>query len=87
MAYYQREKITYGELPKSHHNDDKGWINTMLAPLQQDERCKVCVAYSNVFDSAFTEEKLPHRKDGKARFAANNRLRIYINKKFAVFNK
>jgi hypothetical protein len=74
-------------MPQHHHKDDAQWIDSKLRTLQDDEREKVCIAYSNAFIKVHEAERLPHRKDCKARFAANNRLRIYIAKKFAVFNK
>jgi len=86
MAYHKPKRITL-EMPQHHHKDDAEWIDSKLSTLQQDERGKVCFAYNNVFVKAHNAEPAPHRKDGKARFAANNRLRIYIAKKFAVFNK
>ena len=86
MAYNQPPKIT-GYMPNAMHKDDERWIFSKLSSLPQNERVKVCDAYSNAFNAAFENEPLPHRKTGKARFAANNRLRIYIAKKFAVFNK
>ena len=99
MAYNKPPKIT-GFMPEKMHKDDEQWIFAKLSVLskkspwksgsnegEESERFKVCVAYTNVFNSAFNEEPLPHRKTGRARYAANNRLRIYIDKKFAVFNK
>lgn len=74
-------------MPEVFHKDDEVWIFTKLSPINQDERWKVCSAYTNVFNKTFDAEPLSHRKTGRARFAANNRLRIYVDKKFAVFNK
>ena len=74
-------------MPESCHKDDEQWIFSKLATLHQDERMKICSAYTKAFNLAHDAEPLRHRKDGKARFAANNRLRIYIGKKFAVFNR
>ena len=86
MAYNKPPKIT-GAMPELMHADDAQWIFSKLSALHQDERFKVCEAYSNAFNKALEAEPLSHRKTGKARFASNNRLRIYIGKKFAVFNK
>ena len=72
-------------MPKSMHDDDAQWIFSKVSSLHEVERLKVCEAYSNAFNKAFDAEHLPHRKAGRARFAANNRLRVYIAKKFAVF--
>lgn len=86
MAYSKPKKIT-GKMPGHCNKDDLQWIDGKLSHLCDDERAKVAGAYSKVFNDAHNAEPQSHRKDGKARFAANNRLRIYINKKFAVFNK
>ncbi len=86
MAYNKPPRIT-GEMPEHCHEDDRPWIFSKLATLVEDERFKVCAAYSKAFLLAHDNEPLSHRKTGRARFAANNRLRVYIGKKFAVFNR
>ena len=87
MAYYKPQKIV-GFMPHRYYKDDEQWIHTKLSPLDPDTRFAVCAAYTKVFTEAYDAELLPHRKMGKARFAANNRLRIYFHKKFErVFNK
>ncbi len=74
-------------MPKSIHPDDTQWVFSKVSVLHEVERLKVCQAYSNAFNKAFDSEPLPHEKDGKARFEANNRLRIYIAKKYAFSNR
>ena len=75
-------------MPHRYYKDDEQWIHTKLSPLDPDTRFTVCAAYTKVFTEAHDAEPLPHRKMGKARAAANNRLRIYFHKKFErVFNK
>jgi len=70
------------------HNDDKKWVGEQLNKLPTPAmRGQTLIKYNEVFNLAHDAEPLRHRKDGKARFAANNRLRIYIGKKFAVFNR
>lgn len=85
MAYYQRQKL--GELPKNHHQDDQRWLNENLAYLDKDTRHKVCNSYSRVYRDAEHAEQNENKKSNKARFAANSRLRIFLKKRFAVFNK
>lgn len=86
MAYYKPQKIV-GYMPNKLHKDDEQWIHTKLSPLHPDLRYNVCRAYDKVFEETKESEQLSHRKIGKARYAANNRLRIFIEKRFAVFNK
>ena len=85
MAYYQQQKL--GELPKNHHKDDQRWLNEKLAYLDKDTRHKVCNSYSRVYRDAEYAEQNENKKSNRARFAANSRLRIFLKKRFAVFNK
>lgn len=85
MAYYQRQKL--GELPESHHIDDRKWLNEKLGYLDEKTRSKVCNAYSLAYRDAEYQEQNENKKSNKARFAANSRLRIFLKKRFAVFNR
>lgn len=84
MAFY---KPKIGTLPQDHYVADAKWINQQLGYLNEDERETVCKAYSNVFLEAQLNEKVEHKKINAGRFAANTRLRIFIEKRFAVFNR
>lgn len=68
-------------LPAFFERDDLTWLQSMLAPLDQIERSHVCAAYSKVFRTAFGAEPNEVRKPGKARFEANTRLRLYMEKR------
>lgn len=87
MAYNKYQKVKYGLMPESYHEGDKKWINEQLGYLVEDDRKKVCKAYSKAFIEASEKEPVYHKKDGAGRFAANTRLRVFIEKRFAVFNK
>jgi hypothetical protein len=50
-------------------------------------RSQVCDAYAKAYREAWEIEPAPHKKHNKARFAANTRLRVFIGKRFAVFNR
>ncbi len=82
---YQKTKI--GLLPHARYVADVEWINNQLGYLNEEEREKVCTAYSNVFREAVNNEPEEHKQTNAGRFAANTRLRIFIKKRFAVFNK
>lgn len=84
MAYNQ-SKI--GILPTERCPADSKWINEKLGYLNDEDRGKVCNAYSKAFREAADRQPADHRKEGAGRFAANSRLRIFIEKRFAVFNK
>lgn len=63
------------------HPDDKKWVTEQLkllpTPLLRQQTLN---KYNEVFQEAHNAEPLTHRKDGKARSAANNRLREYVGK-------
>ena len=87
MAYNKYQKQKLGTLPVDRHATDTKWIDEQLGYLDQDAREKVCRAYSKAFREAAEKEPVDHKKDGAGRFAANTRLRVFIEKRFAVFNK
>ena len=61
------------------HKDDKAWIlgqlNQLPEPLIRQYAMR---KYNEAFDFAYKKEKLSHRKTGKARSYANNKLRNYV---------
>ena len=92
MAY--RKKQPLGELPEHHYEDDREWLNKMLGYFQfhptddsKNERGKVCRAYSKVFYEAVSLEPVSHKKSNAGRNAANTRLRKFVEKRLAIFNK
>lgn len=86
MAYTKPKQIT-GQMPQHCCDDDRQWINEKLLYCNNPiERRKVCEAYSKVYLEVFNSEQNEIKKEGRARFEANCRLRIYIAKKFRVFN-
>ena len=87
MAYNKYAKVKYGLMPESYHEGDKKWINEQLGYLSKADRERVCAAYSKAFIAAAEREPVDHKKDGAGRFAANTRLRVFIENRFAVFNK
>lgn len=75
-------------LPTYHHPHDEKWLNQKLSACRNNvERAKICKAYSDCYKAAYDNEPVEQKKDGKARFAANCRLRIYIAKKYRVFDR
>ena len=84
---YSKQKITRGEMPVERYQEDDAWISKMLGYLNDSDRAKVCKAYSNVFVDAKSLEPVSHKKTNAGRYAANTRLRLFIDKRLAVFNK
>jgi hypothetical protein len=81
------KKSRLGLLPFDRYPADNEWISEKLAYLNDDDRLKVCKAYSKAYREALEGEPLERKKINQGRFAANTRLRIFIKKRFAVFNK
>ena len=82
---FQKQQV--GLLPGARYVADTEWISEQLGYLSEIEREKICEAYSKVFRQAVLNENVEHKKTNAGRFAANTRLRIFIKKRFAVFNK
>ena len=76
-----------GQMPRHYHQDDAPWISAKLGTLEPSLRAEVWAAYARAYMEAWQEEPIEHKHHGKARFAANTRLRLFIRKRFAVFNR
>ena len=76
-----------GKMPRHYHQDDAPWISAKLGTLEPSLRAEVCAAYARADLEAWQEEPIEHKRHGAARFKANTRLRIFIGKRFAVFNR
>lgn len=83
--YLEQQRKKWGQMPAHYHEQDGERIAALLSGLNAIERVKVCAAYAKVYQETHDAEPLEHKRANKARFAANTRLRIYINKKFNVF--
>ena len=66
--------------PETVHKDDLKWVNQQLAQLPTAYRAKACAAYSKVWQEAHDAEQKLHCKENAGRFAANSRLREYVQK-------
>ena len=84
MAY---NKQGLGLLPLDRCPADSEWISKNLGYFNEDDRKAVCKAYSKAYREAVENEPLERKKINKGRFVANTRLRIFIKKRFALFNK
>ena len=92
MAYQQKQKL--GAMPEHHYEADRDWINNMLsyfpshlADDSKDVRGKLCRAYSKVFYETVSIEVNPIKRMNAGRYAANTRLRLYVEKHFRVLDK
>ena len=62
------------------HVHDRQWVESQIALLPVSIRQKTLRAYNDVFKEAHDAEPIEHKKMNKARFAANTRLREYVEK-------
>lgn len=67
-------------LPETLHPDDVKWIQQQLVTIPLQQRVTACLAYSKVWQQEHDAEPLMHCKENAGRFAANSRLRAYVNK-------
>ena len=71
-------------LPKHAHKDDISWIKEQLSKLPVAYRTKAVKGYDAAYEEAFDAESLEHKKENRARFAANTRLRRYVERVLAI---
>jgi len=65
-----------------HSSEDAKWIRQQLESIPQRYRQQAIDGYSAAYKSAYDAEE--HRKENAARFAANTRLRKYVEKVLAM---
>lgn len=65
-------------LPEHYHRLDRSWLQNKLVGLPQVMQLKACKGYSKVYEEAYSLEPISHKKDGAARYAANSRLRKFV---------
>jgi uncharacterized membrane protein len=68
------------------YETDKKWINEQLEKLPRELRKKITYKYNQAFNAAHNKEPIEHKKVEAGRFAANTKLRIYMNKINSVNN-
>jgi hypothetical protein len=74
-----------GAMPAHYFPHDKKWLEEKLSILDVVERARVCSAYSHVYLTTLEAEPSEIKKENAARRAANERLRVFIDKKTRVF--
>ena len=71
-------------LPEHHFIDDRRWIQQQLTRLPFGLRVKAATGYSAAYRAHFDGEPEERFKVERARFAANSRLRRYVQKQKAL---
>ena len=67
-------------LPERYHPSDKKWLEMQLKKLPPFALRKAIEGYEKVFTESYDSELIKYRKMNVARYAANSRLRKYIEK-------
>lgn len=67
-----------------HSSEDAKWIKQQLERIPPRYRQQAMDGYSEAYQSAYDAEPAEHRKENAARFAANTRLRKFIDKVLAL---
>ena len=60
------------------HEDDRKWILEQLRKIPAHEHADVVAGYGQLYQETYDAEPLDHKKENKARFTANSRLREYL---------
>lgn len=69
-----------------HHPHDFKWICEQIARLPVHLQPRAEAGYSLVYQEAHDAEPVEHKKENAARFAANTRLRKFVEKVLAQVN-
>ena len=67
-------------MPKRHSPADAKWIREQLDLLPYRLRPIAVEGYSKAYQAAYDNEPADHKKENRARFAANSRLIQYVDK-------
>lgn len=67
-----------------HSSEDAKWIRQQLERIPPRYRQQAMDGYSEAYQSAYDAEPVGHKKENAARFAANTRLRKFIDKVLAL---
>lgn len=67
-----------------HSSEDAKWIRQQLERIPPRYRQQAMDGYSDAYQAAYDAEPAEHRKENAARFAANTRLRKFIDKVLAL---
>lgn len=74
-------------LPETIHPGDVKWFQSQIVRIPVHNRVVACSAYSKVWQEVHDSEPELRFKEGKARFAANTRLREYIDRVHASLRR
>lgn len=73
-------------LPKHHHEDDAKWITSQLTRIPSAMRQPTCDRYSAVYEAEYSLHQGKAYAHCRARFAANTRLREFVERVLVTLN-
>lgn len=73
-------RTSSGMMPERHSQQDAAWIREQLERLPARLRVIASDGYSKAYQAAYDNEPADHKKENRARFVANSRLRQYAEK-------
>ena len=65
-------------MPDNHSQADADWIRQQLLTLTPAVRPKAIQRYAAVYQETFEAEPVSYRKENRARYEANTRLRLFV---------
>lgn len=68
------------QMPAIFHQDDEKWIHETMLKLDPSTRIRIAQKYSEAYEIEYEKEPISFRKDNRARFHANSRLRVFVDK-------
>ncbi|TNG94849.1 hypothetical protein FHQ28_05495 [Pasteurellaceae bacterium USgator11] len=82
--YTQTGRSLQVKMPECYPKESHDYIVEQLMQLPFSKRDRVCKLYSAAYREAYDLEPVSYRKENKARFSANVRLRKYVKNYRAV---
>lgn len=66
--------------PNNYHEHDVKWLREQLSKLPIELKRRAADGYDTVWQQTWNAEPVSHKRENKARFAANTRLRKYVER-------
>ncbi|MBP2856158.1 hypothetical protein J8657_00920 [Dickeya oryzae] len=67
-------------MPVVYCREDAAWIQEQLGKLPTGQRGKIAYAYAEAYRAAHDAEPVTYRQENAGRKAANERLRLYVER-------
>ncbi|AYH09396.1 hypothetical protein C5E24_06680 [Pectobacterium parmentieri] len=67
-------------MPSVYCREDAAWVQEMLGKLPRVQQEKIAYAYADAYRAAHDAEPVSYRQENAGRYAANTRLRLYVER-------